>query len=166
MSSDFFLQIEGIEGDSNDSKHAKWIEVKSFNHGASQSVDIKRGADVSGRGAFEPFVFTHSVDKATPKIQQFCMNGKDIKKCTFHACRAISGKQTVVYELKFENVKIIQAQVKTVEINDTDGRLISQQPIEEVSLYYKKMTWKVVPVKPDNTLDGPVETNFDQIENK
>ena len=132
MSSDFFLQIEGIEGDSNDSKHAKWIEVKSFNHGASQSVDIKRGADVSGRGAFEPFVFTHSVDKATPKIQQFCMNGKDIKKCTFHACRAISGKQTVVYELKFENVKIIQATVSIINFNCFNLCLIRVQTLRSL----------------------------------
>lgn len=158
MSTDFFLQIDGIEGDSNDSKHAKWIEVQSFSHGASQSVDIKRGADVSGRGVFEAFVFTHFVDKATPKIQQFCMNGKDIKKCTCEVCRAISGKQTVIYAVILENVKIIRAQVKTV------GE--EQPPIEEVSLCCKKTTWKAVPVKPDNTLDGPVETNFDQIENK
>ena len=37
--------------------------------------------------------------------------------------------------------------------------------VEEVELVVGKMTWKVTPIKPDNTKDGAVEASFNQVEN-
>ncbi|MDR0760180.1 MAG: type VI secretion system tube protein Hcp, partial [Treponema sp.] len=68
MAGTYFLQLEGIEGQASDSAHDKWLELISFSHGASQTVSIQRGGDVAGQGKFEPFVITHAVDKATPKL--------------------------------------------------------------------------------------------------
>ena len=155
MAVDFFLKLEGIDGQSADKGHANWIEVSEIDHGAMQSVTMQRGADVAGRGQFLPFKFTHLVDKATPKLQQFCMNGQKIAKAEFACCRAIAGVQVPVYEIKMENVKIAKAEVKTVE-----GELV-----EEVELVAGKLTWKVTPIKPDNTKDGAIEAAFDQIAN-
>lgn len=162
MASDFFLKLEGIDGQSNDKSHAKWIEVLAFSHGSTQNVTLARGADVAGRGQFLPFSFTHLVDKATPKLQQFCMNGQKIAKVEFHVCRAIAGSQVPVYEIKMENVKVAKSEVK-VQVLD-DG-VIAAEPIEVVELVAGKMTWKVTPIKPDNTKDGAIEASFDQISN-
>ena len=30
MASDFFVKIDGIDGESNDKNHSKWIEVLEF----------------------------------------------------------------------------------------------------------------------------------------
>ena len=155
MAVDFFLKLEGIDGQSSDKGHANWIEVFSIDHGAMQNVTMQRGADVAGRGQFLPFKFTHAVDKATPKLQQFCMNGQKIAKAEFASCRAIAGVQVPVYEIKMENVKVAKAEVKTVE-----GEIV-----EEVELVAGKLTWKVTPIKPDNTKDGAIEAAFDQIAN-
>ena len=76
MASDFFIKLDGIDGESADKGHAKWIEVVNFKHGSQQNVTAGRTTDVSGRGSFTPFTFVHMLDKASPKIQQFCMNGQ------------------------------------------------------------------------------------------
>ena len=102
MASDFYVKIDGIDGDSNDKSHGKWIEVVAFSHGAIQNVGAGRATDVSGRGAFEPFTFVHLIDKATPKIQQFCMSGQKVAKVQFQVCRAIAGKQEPIYEITLE----------------------------------------------------------------
>ena len=159
MASDFFLKLEGIDGQSGDKAHTNWIEVTALDHGSMQNVSIQRGADVAGRGQFLPFKFTHAVDKATPKLQQFCMNGQKIAKAEFACCRAIAGAQVPVYEIKMENVKVAKAEVKTAEIEG------AAQLIEEVELVVGKITWKVTPIKPDNTKDGAIEAAFDQIAN-
>ncbi len=159
MASDFFLKLEGIDGQSNDKVHSTWIEVFSIDHGAMQNVSMQRGVDVAGRGQFIPFKFTHAVDKATPKLQLFCMNGQKIAKAEFASCRAIAGLQVPVYEVKMENVKVAKAEIKTVEV---DG---ASEIIEEVELIVGKMSWKVTPIKPDNTKDGAVEAVFDQVAN-
>lgn len=174
MATDFFVKIDGIEGESNDRSHGKWIEVIGFNHGAMQNIGAGRATDVAGRGQFVPFIFTHLLDKATPKIQQFCMSGQKIAKVEFQVCRAIGGAQVPVYEVKLENVKIARAEIKTVAVEGTKtGSLLdtfsgvgnSYQPVEQVELIAGKMTWKVTPIKPDNTKDGAVEASFDQIAN-
>lgn len=159
MASDFFLKLTGIDGQSNDKAHANWIEVSSFTHGAMQNVSTQRGVDVAGRGQFIPFKFTHVVDKATPKIQFYCMNGQQIATAEFSSCRAIAGAQVPVYEVKMENVKVAKTEVKSVEINGTS------ELVEEVELIVGKMTWKVTPIKPDGTKDGAIEAAFDQVAN-
>jgi len=159
MAVDFFLKLDGIDGQSADKGHSNWIEVFSLDHGAMQNVTMQRGADVAGRGQFIPFKFTHAVDKATPKLQQFCMNGQKIAKAEFASCRAIAGVQVPVYEIKMENVKVAKAEVKTIEREGVS------ELVEEVELVVGKLTWKVTPIKPDNTKDGAIEAAFDQIAN-
>ena len=170
MATDFFIQLDGIDGESNDKGHSKWVEVQNFSHGSLQNISSGRPTDVSGRGQFAPFVFVHQIDKATPKIQQYCMSGQKIAKAVFHICRAIGGAQVPVYELTMENVKIIKAEVKAVVpggaydtvLPPVDGSL---SPVEVVQLVAGKITWKYTAIKPDNTKDGAVEASFNQVEN-
>ena len=127
MASDFYIKLEGIDGESADKSHANWIEALSFSHGSAQTITIGRSTDVTGRGQFTPFVFTHQVDKATPKIQQYTMSGKNITKAQFHVCRAIGGSQVPVYEITMENIKVAKAEVSAQ--SDPEGQ--SQQlPVE------------------------------------
>ena len=49
MASDYFIKIDGIDGQSDDKAHGKWIEVVSFTHGSVQNVSVARGADSSCR---------------------------------------------------------------------------------------------------------------------
>jgi type VI secretion system Hcp family effector len=164
MAGTYFLQLDGIEGQAADKAHDKWLELISFAHGASQNVSIQRGGDVAGRGQFDPVSFTHAVDKATPKIQLYCMNGNKIDKAVLQYCRVIGGSQTPVYELTLENVRVAKAEVKTIDTGSLDP--LSQQPVETVELVAGKVTWKVIPIKTDGSKDGAIEAAFDQVANE
>jgi type VI secretion system secreted protein Hcp len=37
MAVDYFLELDGIDGESKDSKHQDWIELGSFSFGATQT---------------------------------------------------------------------------------------------------------------------------------
>ena len=170
MASDFFIKLDGIDGESADKSHAKWIEVVNFKHGAQQNVTAGRTTDVSGRGSFTPFTFVHLLDKASPKIQQFCMNGQKIAKVTFNVCRAIAGVQVPVYEVTMENCKIVRAEVASV-VAGADADIVlptaenASAPVETVDIVAGKITWKYTAIKADNTKDGAVEAAFNQVEN-
>jgi type VI secretion system Hcp family effector len=163
MASVYFLQLEGIDGQSSDKAHDKWLELISFSHGTSQNVSIQRAGDVAGRGEFLPFVFSHAVDKATPKLQLYCMNGNKIGKVLFQYCRVIAGSQTPVYEVTLENVRVTKTEIKTIDPGAGDP--LAQQPVETVYLVAGKISWKVTPIKPDGTKDGVIEAAYDQIAN-
>lgn len=165
MANDFFVKIEGIDGESSDKSHGKWIEAIDFSHGSCQAIAAGRATDVAGRGHFENFTFTHLLDKATPKIQQFCMSGQKIAKVQFQVCRAVAGVQVPVYEITLENVKIAKASVKTIVAETVNAVEDTKLPVEVVEMVVGKMTWKVTAIKPDNTKDGAVEASFNQIEN-
>lgn len=160
MATDFFLKLDGIEGQSNDKAHAKWIELLGFYLGSEQNITLARGVDVAGRGQFKPFGFKHLVDKATPKLQQFCMNGQKIAKAELSVNRQIAGAQVEVFNVKLENVKISKAEISVEALEDGGA-----EPVENVEMVAGKITWKVVPIKADNTKDGAIEACFDQISN-
>ncbi len=58
-------------------------------------------------------------------------------------------------------MKIAKAVVKTALAAEGADR----EAVEEVDLVAGKMTWKVTPIKADNTKDGAIEAAFDQIAN-
>lgn len=154
--SDIFLKIEGIEGEAKDSKHHKWIEATEFKHASIQSVQTG-SPDAAGSSIFEPIVFKHPVDKATPKLQEACMKGTYISGAQVEFCCAIAGKQEVVYKAKFEGIKIVKAEVVIEELED--GKC---QSYEIVSFLANKQTWTKTTIGLDNTVSGNTEANYDQ----
>ncbi|MBQ3683441.1 MAG: type VI secretion system tube protein Hcp [Succinimonas sp.] len=170
MASDFFIKLDGIDGESADKGHGKWIEVVDFKLGSMQNVTSGRSTDVSGRGTFMPFTFTHLLDKASPKIQQYCMNGSKIAKVQFNVCRAIAGVQVPVYEVTMEQCKIVKAAIASVVAGAEAPVVLPTAekacvPVEVVDIVASKITWKYTAIKDDNTKDGAVEASFNQVEN-
>ena len=147
---DIYLRIDGIEGESKNASHDKWIDIIYFKHGAANSGQ-------TGNGEFEPVVFKHLVDKATPKLQEACMKGNNITTAQVDFCRAIAGKQSVVYSVKLEDIKVIKAEVEVVELEDGNYQLV-----ETVELLVNKQTWTAIMIGLDNTQSGSVEAGFDQ----
>ena len=163
MASVYFLKLDGIEGQASDTKHEKWLELLSFNHGAQQNINVQASSDVQGRGQYIPFTFTHAVDKATPKLQLSCMKGEVIKTAKFEYCRVLGGAQTPVYELTLNSVRVAKAEIKTISPKQDDAA--SQQPIEEVQLVATEIVVKVTPIKSDGSKDGAIETKWNQVTN-
>src|SRR5215467_4457174 len=81
MASDYLLEIEGIKGESKDSKHPNTIEVESFSWGASNDGSAAHGSGAgTGKVHFQDVHFTTQVNKSSPELLLACANGKHIKK--------------------------------------------------------------------------------------
>jgi type VI secretion system secreted protein Hcp len=108
MSFDAFLKIDGIPGESTDSKHKDWIEILTYHHGVFQpasSTASSAGGGSSGRVDFGQLSITKLLDKATPKIFEACVTGKHIKEVLIELCRAGGDKQKY-FEIRMEQVLI------------------------------------------------------------
>lgn len=172
MATDAYIKIDGIDGQSTDKGHSNWVDVLAFNVGTLQNVTAGRAVESSGRGELEPFTFVHVVDKATPKLQEATISGKNIKNVEFHVAQAVGGAQTPVLEIKLEQVKIIHSSITLAKegfANEQVGTdkfsFLTGQLVEEVSLAAGKISWKVTPIKPDGTKDGAVETKWNVLQN-
>src|SRR4051794_17608184 len=84
---DAFLKIEGIDGESADSKHKGEIQLESFSWSESQTGSSTEGGGLGGgKVSMQDIHFTKKVDKSTPKLMLACASGEHIKKATL-TCR-------------------------------------------------------------------------------
>ena len=96
MAFDGFLKIDGVDGESTDSKHSKWIEIHSFHHHVSQPTGGS-GSSGSARAGervnIGDFSVVKSIGKDSPKLNLHCCNGKHFSEVTIELCRSTGDKQ-------------------------------------------------------------------------
>jgi type VI secretion system secreted protein Hcp len=67
---DYFLKLEGVEGESKESRHSGWIEIHSLAFPPAAGVrDVAHGQP-TGKRQFSQFVIVKKVDKSTPLLKQ------------------------------------------------------------------------------------------------
>ncbi|WP_314419834.1 type VI secretion system tube protein Hcp [Pseudescherichia vulneris] len=106
MSTDLFLKIDGITGESQDSNHKGWINIDSFTWGASQPGNMSiGGGGGAGKVQYRDLsVLTH-IDKATPAIMRYVSLGKHMNKVELSVCKA-GGSQIEYCHITLEDVLI------------------------------------------------------------
>jgi type VI secretion system secreted protein Hcp len=158
MAVDIFLKLDGIKGESQDSKHKEEIDVMSYSFGASQSGTMAYGGGGgSGKVQFQDISFTHRVDKSSPILFLHCANGAHIKEATLTNRKA--GKEQQEYLV----LKLTDILVTSVQHGDSAG---GELPMESVSLNFAKIEMEYKEQKKDGTLGAGVKFNWDQKLNK
>ncbi len=161
MAFDAFLKLDGIEGDSTDDGHKKWIEILSYNHGLSQSIGGSRsagGAGTGGRCDHQDFSIVKELDKSTPALNLHVCNGKHIPKVTIELCRAGEDKNLFMKYLLSDVV------ISTITPGGSGG---GDMPLEDVSFNYGKIEWEYTATDPKTgAKGGVVKTHWDTEANK
>ena len=154
---DYFLKIEGIDGESTDAKHKNEIDVLSWSWGES---NVGSGATTGGRGAgkvsMEDFVVTMEANKASPKLALSCASGEHIKSAKL-TCRKAGGEQQ-----EYMTVTLSDVLISSYQHGGSGGDVI---PIDQFSMNFGKIEWEYKPQKPDGSLDSPIKTGWDVMQN-
>ncbi|MHB8647998.1 MAG: Hcp family type VI secretion system effector [Thermomicrobiales bacterium] len=86
---DYFLKIDGIEGESTDAKHKGEIEIESFSWGATNNASAAHGGGGgSGKVSVQDFHFVMHFNKASPKLFFGAASGEHFKKAVLTARKA------------------------------------------------------------------------------
>jgi len=156
---DYFLKIDGIDGESTDNKHKNEIDVLSWSWGETQSGTMAGGGGGgAGKVAMQDFHFVMKVNKASPKLLQACACGEHIKKAVL-ICRK-AGKDQQEY-LKITLSDLI---VSSYQTGGSSGSDIL--PTDQISLNYSKIEVEYKEQKADGTLGGAVKGGWNLKENK
>ena len=132
MAADIFLKIDGIEGESQDSKHAKEIELLSWSWAETQTGSASKGSGMgSGKVEVHDMTFTKNLDKATVKLINYCATGNHIPKAEL-AMRKAGGEQK-------EYLKVVLEDVMVSSYSTGSG---GESPTENVSLNFGKFTFE------------------------
>jgi type VI secretion system secreted protein Hcp len=151
---DYFLKIEGIDGESQDSKHKGEIELQSFSWGETQSgTHSAGGGGGAGKVAMQDFHFVMHVNKASPKLMLACATGEHIKKAVL-TCRK-AGKD----QQEFLKVTMSDLLVSSYQTGGSGGSNIL--PTDQISLNFSKIEHEYKPQKADGSLDAAVKVGYD-----
>lgn len=155
---DYFLKIEGIDGESNDSKHKGEIEIESFSWGETQSgSSAGGGGGGAGKVSMQDFHFVMKINKASPKLFLACATGEHIKKAVLIARKA--GKTQQEY-LKWTFSDLL---ISSYQTGGSQGDAI---PTDQVSFNFTKIEVEYKEQKPDGSLGAAIPAGYNLKENK
>jgi type VI secretion system secreted protein Hcp len=147
---DYFLKIDGIDGEAMDKSHKGEIQLQSWSWGEQNKGSMAHGGGGgSGKVAMQDFHFTMAVNKATPMLFTACAQGTHIKKAVL-TCRKAGKEQQEYLKWTFEDILISSYQ--------TGG---SDSPIEQCSFNFTKIQVDYKEQKADGTLGGALTKWYD-----
>ncbi|MFI5042453.1 MAG: Hcp family type VI secretion system effector [Acidimicrobiales bacterium] len=150
---DYFLKIEGVDGESTDVNHKAEIEVESFSFGLSNTgsaIGSATGGGGAGKASFQDFHFTARVSKASPQLFLACASGKHIGTATFTARKA-GGEQQPFMKIDLGNVLVSSFQ---------EGGATDNFPTDQCTLNFQKVIFSYSATQPDGALGQPLLTNW------
>jgi type VI secretion system secreted protein Hcp len=155
---DYFLKIDGIQGESTDAKHKGEIELQAFSWGAVQSGGAGGGArgGRAGKVSMQDLHFVTRVSKASPKLMLACATGKHIKVATLVARKAGKGQQ------EFLVYKFTDVLVSSYQTGGTEGDV----PTDQISFNFARLDVEYRPQKPDGSLAAAEKAGWDVKANK
>ena len=102
-SSDVFLKLDGIKGESNDKVYKDQIDLEAFGFGLDGALDNVH--ESVGGARFRSFSIIKRYDRSSPKLLQAAMDGQHIKQATI-TFRKAGGKQVEFLTYKFTDIQV------------------------------------------------------------
>lgn len=156
MAVDFFLKLDGIQGESSDENHKDEITLLSWSWGGSQVSGVSgTGGSGAGKVDLQHLSIMKYFDKASPKLFKSLTTGTHIKTGTLSAVKSgADGKPFL--KIDFEELFVSSLQ--------SSGS--SEIPSESVSFSYNKIKvdYSVQNEQGNLASTGPV--SFDLKQNK
>jgi len=160
MAKDYFLKIDGVDGESQQHGHHKELEMDNWSFGETQSgVSATATGSASGKVTLNEFRFSKRMDISSPKLMQLCSNGKHVKWARFTARRAGSEGGIPVDYLHVTFGDLV------ISSYDISGTGADGWPLETISFSYGSlvMTYKQL-LK--GVAQGPIQGGYDAEKNK
>ena len=129
MAVDFFLKLDGIDGESQDDKHKNEITVMSFSWGASQTTSVSgSGGSGAGKASLADLSIMKNYDVASAPMYKALLLGTHIKTGVLTAVKSGGDGSP------FITISLAELFVTSVQISGS-----SEVPMESVSFSYNEI---------------------------
>jgi type VI secretion system secreted protein Hcp len=156
---DYFLKIDGIDGESQDHKHKAEIHLESWSWGESNGGSAAHsGGSGAGKVNMQDFHFVMQINKASPKLALACATGEHLKKAVL-TCRRAGKDQQEFFKVTMSDLIVSSFQTG----GSNQGSVL---PTEQISLNFSKIEWEYKEQKADGTLGGTIKAGWDQKQTK
>jgi type VI secretion system secreted protein Hcp len=154
---DYFLRVDGIQGESADAKHKGEIDVLSWSWGETHATASSSSGGAAGKVEMSDLTVVARVSKASPHLLLACASGKHFKSAMLTGRKA--GKGQLDY-LTFSLSDIL------VSSYQTGGSASVEPPMDSISLSFGKIQVEYKEQKVDGSLGETVKVGWDRKANK
>lgn len=155
---DFYLKLDGVTGESKDSKHKNEIDIDSWQWGQSNAADAhERGGLGVGRVVVNDMQLASRISKASPVLMQDCANGAHHKNAILYMRKAGKDAQ------EFSNFKMYDVFITSYSISGDNGASL---PTEHFSLTFSKFECEYKVQSETGTLTDTIKKGWNIRENK
>lgn len=131
---DFYLKLDGIDGESSADGHKGQIEILSFSFGVDQQGSSASGGGAgAGKPTLSDFHFSMATSKASPKLFLFCATGQHIPSATFVIHR--DGDTNAYYKVVLQDILVTSFQSS----GSAHGDVV---PTDQFSLNYAEVKFE------------------------
>lgn len=151
---DYFLKLDGIQGESKADKHTDEIDVLSWSWGETQSGSFASGTGGggSGKSQMQDFHFTMEHSKASPALMLACATGDHIKSALL-TCRK-AGKD----QQEFLKITMSDCLISSYQTGGSSGKVI---PTDQISINFAKIEHEYKAQDATGKVTGSVKKQYD-----
>ena len=154
-----FLDLEGIEGEAQDSKYEKKIELNSFGWGASNNSSFQSGTGPSvSKGQIHDISFSKFTCQASLRLLERAVSGKPVPKGKLTLCKLVGDTKIPYFEIDMDHVCVTSYQLSA----GSDGQL----PHESGTIHFVKVKTKYKPQGKEGDASGHVDFGWDLQKNE
>lgn len=150
-----FAKYDGIDGESKDDGHPKWVTISSLDWDVHRAEGANSGASRRrGRAIVEDMALMMDYDKASPKLLEKALTGAVIPNLTIELTATHGGQRATYLKYEMKNVMITSHQF-SASGTDEDGPAIVmvEQDFDEIQVTYTEFS-------DDGSALGNVETSW------
>ena len=137
-----FAKYDGIDGESKDAQHSKWVDVLSLDWGAHQPETSSTGQG-RRRGAVivEDMVVTIEYEKAAPKLLDCCLRGVVVPKLEVELTATVAGARATYLRYEMKNVSVTSYHVSASGTDEAGRPMVSiANAFEEIKVTYTEFS--------------------------
>lgn len=169
MVQDYFLKIDGVEGESQDARHKGAITLDAWSFGGTAEGVVggtvggkpsgpARPGIAGGRFDVQDFQLTAKISKASPMLFQACATAKQLPRGIMTGRKAGDNPQ--------DYLKITLSDVLIASYQQSGSNGSGDVPIDQVSCNFARIEIEYKERRPDGSLGGPVTAMFDLSKNR
>jgi type VI secretion system secreted protein Hcp len=156
MAVDYFLEVDGIAGESADAQHKGEIDVLGFSFGVSSEAAASGRGGGAGKAVVDDLVVLAPTSKASPLLWLACASGQHVKTAVL-TCR----RTAVKTQVEFLTVTLTDVTITSYEADGAD----EERPLDQLALNYGKIELAYTPVDAAGKPQAPVKAGWDVAKN-
>jgi type VI secretion system secreted protein Hcp len=150
-----FLELEGIEGESQDSQYKDKIELHSISWGATNNSSFKHGTGATvSKGQIHELSISKFMCKASMRLFERCVDGQHVPTGKLTLCKMSGEDNKIAYfEIEFEKMY-----VTSYSLSASGG---GDLPMESTTLSFVQAKTKYLPQSNEGDASGNVGFGWD-----